>query len=101
MFPYEDSEILFFFPYLEKRNRPSFVNISPTVEIDTSMERSSQVLHHGSPKILFYFQKRSKLNLTCNLICAEVPSFVNISPTPTVVIDYDGVVIDKLMEMSL
>ena len=28
------------FPYAEKRNRPGFVNISPTLVIDTSMERS-------------------------------------------------------------
>ena len=37
--------------YPEKRNHLSFVNISPTLEIDTSMERSSRVLHHGNPKI--------------------------------------------------
>ena len=29
----------------------SFVNISPTLAINTSMERSSRVLHHGNPKI--------------------------------------------------
>ena len=39
------------FPYAEKRNRPGFVNISPTLVIDTSMERSSRVLHHGNQKI--------------------------------------------------
>ena len=27
----------------------SFVNISPTLVIDTSMERSLRVLHHGNP----------------------------------------------------
>ena len=32
------------FPYDEKRNRPGFVNISPTLVIDTSTERSSRVL---------------------------------------------------------
>ena len=32
------------FSYAEKRNRPGFVNISPTLVIDTSTERSSQVL---------------------------------------------------------
>ena len=31
-------------------NHFSFVNISPTLVIDTSMERSSRVLHHGNPK---------------------------------------------------
>ena len=34
------------FPYAEKRNRPGFVNISPTLVIDTSTERSSRVLQH-------------------------------------------------------
>ena len=39
-------------PYPEKRNRPGFVDISPTaLVIDTSMERSSRVLQHGNPKI--------------------------------------------------
>ena len=38
-------------------NHLSFVNISPTLVIDTSMERSSRVLHHGNPKIGFFFQK--------------------------------------------
>ena len=38
-------------PYPEKRNHPGFVNISPTLVIDTSMERFSRVLHHGNPKI--------------------------------------------------
>ena len=40
-----------FYPYLEKRNRPGFVDISPTLVIDTSMERSSRVLEHENPKI--------------------------------------------------
>ena len=31
-------------------NHLSFVDISPTLVIDTSMERSSRVLHHGNPK---------------------------------------------------
>ena len=39
----------------------NFVNVSPTLEIDTSMERSLQVLHHGNPKIRF-FSKNLKLN---------------------------------------
>ena len=42
-------------PYPEKRNHHSFVNISPTLVIDTSMERSSRVLRHGNPKIFFFF----------------------------------------------
>ena len=45
-------------PYPEKRNHHSFVNISPTLVIDTSMERSSRVLHHGNQKIwIFFFEK--------------------------------------------
>ena len=49
IFPYEDSEIVSVCPYPEKRNNPGFINISPTVVIDTSMERSSRVLQHGNP----------------------------------------------------
>ena len=44
-------------PYPEKINHHSFVNISPTLVIDTSMERSSRVLHHRNPKIGFFFKK--------------------------------------------
>ena len=47
-------------PYPEKKNPPSFVNVSPTLVIDTSMERSSRVLHHGNPKIWIFPQKSSK-----------------------------------------
>ena len=42
-------------------NHLSFFNISPTLVIDTSMERFSQVatvLHHGKPKIWFFFFKK-------------------------------------------
>ena len=53
-FPYEDSKILSVCPYPEKTNHHSFVNISPTLVIDTSMERSSRVLQHENPKILIY-----------------------------------------------
>ena len=55
-------------PYPEKKNHPSFVNISPTIVNDTSMERSSRVLQHGNPKIWFSFQKRSKLNFASGLL---------------------------------
>ena len=61
MFPFEDSKTVFVCPYPEKRNHHSFVNISPTLVIDTSMERSSQVLQHGKQQNWFFF-KRSKLN---------------------------------------
>ena len=38
---------------LKSWNHHSFVNISPTLVIDTSMERSSRVLQHGNPRIFF------------------------------------------------
>ena len=47
MFPYENSKTVSVCPYPEKRNHPGFVNISPALVIDTSIERSSQVLQHG------------------------------------------------------
>ena len=46
------------FLYAEKRNRPGFVNTSPTLVIDTSMERFSRVLQHGNQKIWFFFFKK-------------------------------------------
>ena len=49
-------------PHPEKRYHHSFVNISPTLVIDTSTERSLRVLHHGNPKIWFFFSKSLKLN---------------------------------------
>ena len=55
MFPCEDSKTVSVCPYPEKRYHHSFVNISPTLVIDTSMERSSRVLHHANPKIWFFF----------------------------------------------
>ena len=58
MFPCEDSKTVSVCPYPEKRSHLSFVNISPTLVIDTSMERSSRVLHHGNPKNWFSFVKK-------------------------------------------
>ena len=49
------------FPYAEKKNRPGFVNISPTWVIDTSTERSSRVLQHGNQKIWFFFSKKFEI----------------------------------------
>ena len=57
MFPCEDSETLSVCPYPEKRNNHSFVNVSLTLVIGTSMEMSSRVLHHGNHKIWIFFQK--------------------------------------------
>ena len=60
-------------------NHLSFVNISPTLVIDTSMERSSRVLHHGNPKIWFFFSKKFEICLLTK--SWNHLSFVNISPT--------------------
>ena len=86
MFPYEDSKTLSVCPsvcpYPEKRNHHSFINISPTLIIDTSMERSSWLLHHGNTNFFFFFfQEKFEIWI---LTCAEELnnlSFVNISPT--------------------
>ena len=51
------------FPYAEKRNRPGFVNINPTLVIDASMERSSRVLHHENSKIWFFFPKKFEIRI--------------------------------------
>ena len=47
-------------PNHKKRNHLGFIDISPILIIDTSMERSSQVLQHGDPKLYIFFQKISK-----------------------------------------
>ena len=62
-------------------NHLSFVNISPTLVIDTSMEWSSRVLRHGNPKIWFFFQKSSKFKFWLLTKSWNHLSFVNISPT--------------------
>ena len=72
-------------------NHLSFVNISPTLVIVTSMERSSRVLHHGNPKIWFFFQESSKFEFWLLTKSWNHLSFVNISPT---------LVIDTSMESS-
>ena len=46
------------FPYAEKKKRPGFVNISPTLVINASTERSSRVLQHGNQKNWFFFFKK-------------------------------------------
>ena len=76
-------------PHPEKRNHHSFVNMSPTLVIDTSMERSSRVLHHGNLKIWFFFSKKFEIRILTN--SWNHLSFVNMSPT---------LVIDTSMERS-
>ena len=72
-------------------NHLSFVNISPTLVIDTSMERFSRVLHHGNLKIGFFFQKNSKFEFWLLTKSWNHLSFVNTSPI---------LVIDTSMERS-
>ena len=78
MFPYEDSKSVSVRPYPEKRNHPIF-NISPTLVIDTSMERSSRVLQHYKLFIALYFfplqkAKKPKKEVkpeSINVLCKE------------------------------
>ena len=91
MFPYEDSRTASVCLYLEWRSHLSFVNISPALVIDTSMESSSRVLQHGNSKIWKFSQKSSKFEFWIELKSWNHLSFVNISPT---------LAIDSSMEMS-
>ena len=99
MFPYEYSKTMSVCPSVrpsvcphpEKGNPLSFVNISPTLVIDASMERSSRVLYHGNPKIWFFFQKSLKFKIWLLTKSWNHLSFVNISP---------ALVIDTSMERS-
>ena len=108
MFPCEDSKTVSVCLYPEKRNHPgfvnisvkffskkferkfdfltkswnrlNFVNISPTLVVDTSMERSSQALQHGNPKNSILLRKNWNWILTCILTCAkELKSFKSVS----------------------
>ena len=74
-----------------KRNHHSFVNISPTLAIETSMERSSQVLHHENQKI-WISSKKFEIRFWLAAKSWNHHSFVNIKPT---------LVIDTSMERSL
>ena len=79
-------------PHPEKRYHHSFVSISPTLVIDTSMERSSRVLHHGNPKNWKkIIQKSLKFDICFLTKSWNHLSFVNFSPT---------LVIDTSMERS-
>ena len=93
MFPYEDSKTVSVrpsvCPHPEKRNPLSFVNISPTLVIDASMERFLRVLHNGDPKIWFFFPKKFEIWLLAK--SWNQLNFVDISPT---------LVIDTSMERS-
>ena len=95
MFPYEDSKTVSVCRYPEKRNHPGFVNISSTLVIDSSMEKSSRVLQHGNIRI-FFFSVKFGVEFCPYPECPypkkrNHPNFVNISPT---------LVIDTSMERS-
>ena len=95
MFPCEDSKTVSDCLYPEWRSHLSFVNISPALVIDTSMERSSRVLHHEISKIWKFSHKISKFEFWLVFWLEQKSwnhhSFVNISPT---------LVIDTSMERS-
>ena len=63
MWGFQNPVCLSICPFPEKKNHLNFVNISPTLVIDTSMERSSRVLQHGNIKIWFKKKKKLKLNV--------------------------------------
>ena len=68
MFPYEDSEIVSVRPYTKKRNHSSVFNISPTLVIDTSMERSSRVLKQMNTKNYFIKKNGNMLGLGVSVV---------------------------------
>ena len=67
MFPCEYSKTVSVRPYLEKRNHPSFVNISPTLVIDISMKGLHEYYSMETPKFdFFFFSKKFEIRiLTC------------------------------------
>ena len=97
-----NSKIWYFFPKSLKFefwlvtiswNHIGFVNISPTIVIDTSMERSSRVLATPwKPINLIFFSKKFEIEFWLVPKSWNHPSFVNISPL---------LVIDTSMERSL
>ena len=71
----------------EELKSPNFVNISLTLVIDTSMERSSREMQHGNPKI---WRKKSKKVRNSNFDLwrrAEITLVSSIAISPTLVID--------------
>ena len=65
MFPCEDSKNRVC-PYPEKKNHLSFVNISPTLVIDTSMERFHEYYTIETQKFYFFPKKFEIRILTCD-----------------------------------
>ena len=80
---WKPKNLIFFFKFefwivTKSWKHPCFVNISLTLVIDTSMEKSSRVLQHGNPKIWIFSKK---LEFWIVMKSWNHPSFVNISPT--------------------
>ena len=73
MFPYEDSKTVSVCPYPEKRNRPTFVNNSPTIINDTWTEKSSRVLYISweTKKIIFLKKKHAYLSVSAVMFCKQ------------------------------
>ena len=68
MFPCEDSKTASVCPYPEKINHHSFVNISPTLVIDTSMERSSCEVKKLD---FFLIKKHAYLSVSGAIFCEQ------------------------------
>ena len=69
-------------PYPKKRNHPRYVNISPTLVIDTSMERSSRVhITAWKPNFWFFLKGQNWIWCVFQLLLKSWNhiSFVNIS----------------------
>ena len=90
-FFFQKSSKFEFWLVLKSWNHYSFVNISPTLVIDTSMERSSRVLQHGNSKMWYFISKKFEIEFWLVPKSCNHYSFVNISPT---------LVIDTSMERS-
>ena len=57
--------------YPEKRYHHSFVNISPTLVIDTSMERSLRVLQNGNQNNMIFLRKNAFLSVSAVMFCKQ------------------------------
>ena len=62
--------------------RKEIADISPTLVIDTSMERSSRVLQHGNQKIWFY-KKKNWLNVSAIMFCKQFLACAAFFNTPS------------------
>ena len=82
MFPYEDSKTVSVHSSIpRKRNHPGFVNISPTLVIDTSMEKVFKSTTTLKPKKQIFFPKMFEFEFCLYPEERNQPGFVIISPT--------------------